>query len=435
MQHRKLNRSGINGKIGFVQFFLPALFILVFLFILSYPVFSSDFSTDFDGTGSGSVISVDSPTDFPIQIPNAPAYPHWRPSTYVQYEQARYQQQEEQRAARLKQEEAEKERLAKMRELEEELAQVQQAEKVIRIREKLRELEKAQDKTLNHDLRLKGELVDELPKFNNLLIYEKHDYDDLLRKLSHEMNHIHVPSPMEGRRYIPRVLFLGWTGTPEEALEMQQQQAKDPFNGLAYNAVYGFALPSTAVDFGRVLLDHFLLSFNLPTPESELERTLAQLKGATIGELVVHSNGAAIAETMIENGMINVQTLRILGGDGSLMNLESLDNIADRNYTQVYVYANAGDPVPMAPLGWSIRGAVESLSNPQSFDLAEEHVDVHDFTYAVLGLEPPSWSSNLHVTLLSTPWNPLNPSNVVRNHVYSTYYGLLNAQRIVESRH
>lgn len=399
---------------------------LLFVFIAFIPAFPADFSTDFDGTGTGDVIEVNYPPPPPAR--------RWYPTTYVRYEQTRYQQQQQQEAQQEEQAKEEAEREAEERRLQDELRNTQNAERVRQLLAQLRQVRARRDAALDHDLPVKAEIVEKLPQFEMERRQAEEWHNQLLRKLSHEMNEIEVPLPASYRRYIPRVLFLGWTGTPDEALEMQTRRAKDPFDGVPYNSVFGFALPGIGVDAIRVVMDHFLLEKLYPTPEKNLERALSQLQGATIGELVVHSNGAAIAETMLDNDYFRVKTLRILGGDASLMNLEALNRLAKEKNIDIYVYANAGDVVPLAPTGWSLRGLAESLMNRASFDISRENVAPNSFAYQVLGFNSPKWSDNLHVQLLSTPWNPLNPANIVRNHVYDTYYGLLNARRLVAER-
>jgi hypothetical protein len=45
---------------------------------------------------------------------------------------------------------------------------------------------------------------------------------------------------------------------------------------------------------------------------------LNRLKGATIDELVRHSNGYAIAQVLISTGFIHLKTLHVLGGDAAV---------------------------------------------------------------------------------------------------------------------
>jgi hypothetical protein len=49
-----------------------------------------------------------------------------------------------------------------------------------------------------------------------------------------------------------------------------------------------------------------------------------QLKGATIDELVRHSNGYAIAQILMATGFIHVETLHVLGGDAAVTDVDSL---------------------------------------------------------------------------------------------------------------
>jgi hypothetical protein len=49
-----------------------------------------------------------------------------------------------------------------------------------------------------------------------------------------------------------------------------------------------------------------------------------KLKGATIDELVRHSNGCAIARGLMATGFIHVETLHVLGGDAAVTDVDSL---------------------------------------------------------------------------------------------------------------
>ena len=51
---------------------------------------------------------------------------------------------------------------------------------------------------------------------------------------------------------------------------------------------------------------------------------LNRLKGATIDELVCHSNGCAIAQVLMATGFIHVKTLHVLGGDAAVTDVDSL---------------------------------------------------------------------------------------------------------------
>jgi hypothetical protein len=416
-----------------MRLFAIALFLTL---LLAAPAHAGSFSIDWDkGGGTGFGIHFE-PSSHSSDSSSGWQSRSSQDDAFFQYEQARRAEQE--RAAKeLAEKEAEEaRRREEERKLEEQIQQTGQVQRVLQLRRQLADLRAKHHAAVDHDMPIAAKLVEDLPQFDALWIQQSRDHDRLLAKIAHGLDHIQVPSPTV--RHISHALFLGWTATPDDALAMQTQQAHSPFDGRRYESIYGFALPSPVVDIPRVALDHLLLGYGLPTPEANLERVEAQLKGASIDELVAHSNGAAIAEAMIGHGDLHVKTLRILGGDGALMNLESLDRLAKTHQMQIYVYANAGDVVPMTSLGWSLRAAVDHLVDPASFDLTQEHVDAHGFVYTVLGFGHPSsppWSDHLHVVMLSTPWTSLSLENVKRNHVYESYYGLLNAMRLLGPRH
>ena len=398
------------------------------------PARAGDFSIDWDkGGGTGAGIHF-TPSSSSSSGGSSSQSSSWQDDSYFRYEQARRREQEKAAEELKRKQEEEARRREAERKLEEQIAQTHQVQRVMRLRRQLAELRERRDAAAN-DPQVVAKLVEGLPQFDDLWSRQGREHNRVLERLERELDHIQVPPPTI--RYIPRALFLGWTATPGQALAMQKAKAHSPFDGGTYSSIYGFAAPNPIADIPRVALDHLLMGYELPTPERDLERVMAQLKGATVGELVAHSNGAAIAEAMIRHGDLKVHTLRILGGDGSLMNLEALDRLATEKKMQIYVYANAGDVVPMISLGWQLRAAVDHLVDPASFDLTQERVDAHGFVYTVLGFghpRSPPWTNRLHVMLLSTPWPSSTPGNLKRNHVYDTYYGLLNAMRLLAHR-
>ena len=122
----------------------------------------------------------------------------------------------------------------------------------------------------------------------------------------------------------------------------------------------------------------------------------------------------------------------MLGGDGTLMNLDGIARMAERSNTNVDAYATLRDPVPLIPQGWDIREWVDSWQGaPRQWIL--NGVGEHDPTYQVLGLANTNGApAPVRVNLLSAPGAS---SNLVANHGYATYAGLINAWRLSTQAH
>jgi hypothetical protein len=309
---------------------------------------------------------------------------------------------------------------------------LQQVARVQMLMSQLQQMEAQNAAESEENERLLEKIAEALPEFEGKRARAERDHAELLEGLEYSIDHIQVPSPPG--RYIPRMLFLGLTATPDEALHMQREGARDPFDGVPYNGVYAFGYSSGFLsDSPRVIDDHLLLQAGLPTAsETMLSPVVRSLEGATIGELVCHSNGCAIAESLIREGIIHVKTLRMLGGDGMLMHLNELSILGKEKNMQITAYATVRDPVPLLPQGWDIREwADEWQGAPRRWILSG--AEASNATYQVLGLASGSGGpAAVKVELLSAPggmWP--TPGDVLRDHRYSTYYGLIEARRLL----
>ncbi len=403
---------------------LPVLCILLLL-LTPIASFGWSISTNFDGNGIGGVFSGANFRSSP-----RPSETEWKDYAWRRYQQQ--QQGVEDRRAReeeKKRQEAIERAQKELQRLEQERKDAEQARKVLAVLKTLHQLQAEEDQISIHDRPIKDKIQEALPEVEAERVLADRDHRNLLARLYASIDKIHVPAPPG--RAIPSVLILGAENTPDKALEMQKARTTDPFTGKPFSAVYGFGWSAGPLDLTRATLDHFLLQFGMSRwlPEIYLERVQAQLKGARIGELVVHSNGAVLAEALIRRNMIHPKVLRILGGDGALMNLESLGRLAEANDIELYVYATARDPVPLTPKGWDVRRMVEELRNaPKRW--FQNNVDTNSYMYQVVGLRPPSWPPNLHVQLLSAPTNLVNVRDPLQAHHYSIYSGLITGYRL-----
>lgn len=274
------------------------------------------------------------------------------------------------------------------------------------------------DKFRREQYNLKYRLLDTVPQFDSRRAELRARQFSLQERLALSIRRIHVPSPVAT---YDSILILGTFNTPEDAQRAILARAENPFSGRAYDSIFGMGEAGFFAEISRVSLDHFLASTNRLSSSSM--NSLGILKGATVREVVAHSNGAKIAEVLIRAGSIRgVKVLRILGGDASLMDLARFDQLAKEKNIKIYVYAVKKDPVPLIPLGWQIREWAEKLHDPiAKFQQAQ------DLTYEILGLKrnSPPTLARVNVQLLSFP----DQKNWVDYHIYATYHRLIQGQR------
>jgi hypothetical protein len=225
-------------------------------------------------------------------------------------------------------------------------------------------------------------------------------------------------------RQYKSLLMLGFNTSPQDAQALQH--TVNPFSGDPYSRVVAFGSHAIPSEISRVLVDHFRRSCGALSGLTA--SNLGDIRdGIVVTELVAHSNGASIAEALIRAGFITgVKRLRILGGDGSLMNLTSLQELQDRFHMHIYVYAIRGDPIPMLPRGWSIRDWAEILVDPPT-----RYQNEDDPIYSVLDLRRHHFdpNSSVQVQLLSFP-SGLS-SNIMYPHFYQNYAAIINSQRMM----
>ena len=155
-------------------------------------------------------------------------------------------------------------------------------------------------------------------------------------------------------------------------------------------------------------------------------KELGMLKGATIENVVASSNGAKVAEVLISIGFIKgVKTFRILGGDGALMNLESLQRLAEEKEIKIHVYATKDDPVPLTPTGWQILKMAEQLVGGR----LTQYDNVKNLTYEALGLEEAKASGEFKVQVELLYYHS-RTSDIFEPHWYSTYHAIIKGRQL-----
>lgn len=104
---------------------------------------------------------------------------------------------------------------------------------------------------------------------------------------------------------------------------------------------------------GYRTLDHMSL-------DSEKGKALlSKWKGAKFDRLFAHSNGATVAQALIDREWIEVKELNLIGGDRALVNEAALRTLlADGKVKRVVVWVHQGDPIPYAsstPMSVSLK--------------------------------------------------------------------------------
>lgn len=238
-------------------------------------------------------------------------------------------------------------------------------------------------------------------------------------RLAESLDLIHVPPP-HGPDY-DRILIWGLWSTPEEAAEAEANGEPDPFSrGKNFDGVFAFGSKG-AGDLLRVAEDHFLALVNQLSPATSAQ--LERLKGATAHEVVCHSNGCRVAEVLIATGALKVDRLRILGGDNAMLDTEYLKRLSVEKHVDITVYAIKHDVVTCNDPYWGIMDRMEQLGRP--LKTFQESPKAHDYAYQMMGLcDRPAYdpASPVKFHVFSSPapfWNP------VKNHVYSSYSGLI----------
>jgi len=142
--------------------------------------------------------------------------------------------------------------------------------------------------------------------------------------------------------------------TPLEMNEAAENAKKNGIKGVGGAMVVSFGTPKDgslaqkAVEATRVLGDHVTVGqVSLNTPQGK--EAVAVLSGKEFDRLIAHSNGASITEALIQEDLIKVNELDIVGGDRSLLNGHAFQKLLDAGKVKrVVVWINVNDPVVWA---------------------------------------------------------------------------------------
>lgn len=380
---------------------------------------------DFDGSGFGTLYTssgVSTPQGVcvsgcggPLGIPSGN-----NQQSYNNQVQALNQQ-------RLEQQQLDRQKEKEKQELIEKINRIKKQQESIENLQELQKLQDALNKLSNQDVRtrynLKTRIIDSLSIFEQQQRIFRNKQNDLLRRISQSILEIKVPAPETPPLY-KSVLFLGMFQTPEIARQAKEKGLKNPFTDMPYDGIFAFGSAETLKEIKRVTLDHLLGDFNLLSKNTF--RELGAIRGATIENIVASSNGAKVAEVLIRSGFIEgVKTFRILGGDGALMNMESLQQLATEKGIKIYVYATKDDPVPLTPTGWQILKMAEQLTGGR---LAQFN-KVKNLTYEVLGLKEAKASDKFKVQVELLYYHSRS-SDIFEPHWYSTYHAIIKGRQL-----
>ncbi len=150
--------------------------------------------------------------------------------------------------------------------------------------------------------------------------------------------------------------------TQLEADKALEDSLKSPFTGVSYKEINNKRTKNLA-DSGFVIV-----SFVMPKPENDpmeaagkkddqnkaeafslssarSKAELEKLKDKKFNRLIAHSNGATLVECLINDSLIGVKELNIIGGEKSLLNGQALQNLLDKRIAKrIVVWIKLNDP-------------------------------------------------------------------------------------------
>lgn len=376
------------------------------------------FSTDFDGIGSGSSITVNYGRSAAGR-PQAPSSSSSSSSgaSVQQYLAARYEEQEREAARR-----AEAERLKAEADL------AKRRNDVIAIQRILQQLQ-----ALQND---EPSVIQRAAYTEQILMLEKQfeaarssylaSIPSYERRLSASIGLINVPPPAHPLHY-KRILILGAGDTPDYAKKLADGGEQDPFSadGQRFDDVFAFGVAAIPAEVGRVVGDHFLGQFDRLSPATVAQ--IGRLRGATADEVVCHSNGCRVAKVLIETGQLKVDKLRVLGGDNAALEIDAFRALKEsKGLSEVSLYMMQGDPIPMIEPGWKIMDLMHKV-NQTIESLATAHSA--DTVYQLLGMaRKPGFTpgADVQVHVLSYPTS----SDPVSQHLYDHYSRVVKGWRM-----
>lgn len=135
-----------------------------------------------------------------------------------------------------------------------------------------------------------------------------------------------------------------FTGIPYNQMNTQNNSSNNIDSGVV---IVSFVIPKEDIDPLEVASrrDNYIPTekFSLGSPQAKAE--LNKLKYKSFNRLIAHSNGATVAECLLNNSLIEVSELNIIGGEKSLINGKSLQQLLDNGTVQkIVVWVKLDDP-------------------------------------------------------------------------------------------
>ena len=181
--------------------------------------------------------------------------------------------------------------------------------------------------------------------FQSSINEEKVVYKSQLDILRKNMRGV-VPPLTSTTKNIHEGIILGTTNTQEQN-KVIKLNLKSPFNDKS-QSVFATSVDSTNWDFKRAVLD------NISSGQYTLNQTaygrelVKKLNGTHFDRLIAHSNGATVADALIQENVITVDELNIIGGDRSYVNWAEYNAlISSGRVKRIVVWINPGDDVPI----------------------------------------------------------------------------------------
>jgi len=221
------------------------------------------------------------------------------------------------------------------------------------------------------------------------MIASRHELDRQNSDIRKQVKDLNVPIPITYERYHEGVILGAGTDagdahsmittispfsgkTPLEMNEAAEKAKKSGIEGVGGAMVVSFGTPKDgtpgrgAVEVTRVLGDHVTTGqVSLNTPEGK--QAVAALSGKEFDRLIAHSNGASITEALIQEDLIKVNELNIVGGDRSLLNGHAFQKLLDSGKVKrVVVWINVNDPI--------VSTALDQLKLAERRNDALEHI-------------------------------------------------------------
>jgi hypothetical protein len=218
--------------------------------------------------------------------------------------------------------------------------------------------------------------------YQSRMLQERKEIERRHARVYHEIASINVPPP---ETYTPHqeILILGMSSDYAEAARLRATQVS-PLSLRPFTTVVSFGKPgaSFSEELGRAHRDHDTRGeFSLSLPQAE--PAIAALRGKYAERAFVHSNGASVAEALLNRDVFRAKELHIIGGDRSLANGPALQTLVDSGRVdKVVVWAIDKDPVPIGTVLPEQKGLSSLIQ-----DLAKRAVNATTGIDATPGVE------------------------------------------------